>query len=307
MNKIGSASAFQSIQTGQIPDTQAPKQTETPSQTVETNTSTTQIQSQKQETSTRNKESSLQASVRKEDLLAQVDKGKVKIDSVHAPNQIPKTLKSEAELRDFYAKKAFPAVKEGFEKAGFSVNKETCNIAAGMMKNALEREGVDGVSIRGTGNHAYIEVKTKDGKNLIIDPTASQFFKDGSAIDSKLQKEGFIGTEKELKEIISGNLENWSFLPSWGEPNAEALALIRGQQDSEMPRQVAEENISTFQQEAERMYFSGVEGVLGSEARKQAEWYDRGKLDEPFINLFNSNMQPSLKKAYETMEQRLKE
>jgi hypothetical protein len=305
MDKIGSASTFQSIPGAQIPDTQAQKQSEPLAQIAETNTSTTQ--SHKQESATRKQESDLQASVRKEDLLAQVDKGKVKTDSVNASNQIPKTLKSEAELRDLYAKKAFPAVKEGFEKAGFSVNKETCNIAAGMMKNALEKQGVDGVSIRESGQHTFLEVKTKEGKKIIIDPTASQFFKDGTSVDSKLQKEGFIGTEKELKKLISDNLESWRFVPSWGQPNAEALAVVRGKNNPDIPRKDAEQNIGTYQQEAERTYFSGVQGVLGSEARKQAEWYDRGKLDEPFINLFKTNMGPSLKTAYEAMEQKLQE
>jgi hypothetical protein len=305
MDKIGSASSFQSIPTAQIPDTQIPKQTEP--QLTENNTSTTQTQSQVQETTTRKHESNFQASVRKEDLLAQVDKRKVKTDSVHGTNQIPKTLKTETELRDLYTKKAFPAMKEGFEKGGFSVNQETCNIAAGMMKNALERQGVDGVSIRESGQHTFLEVKTKEGKKIIIDPTASQFFKDGSAIDSKLQKEGFIGTENELKKLISDNLENWRFVPAWGQPNPETLAVARGQKNSEIPRQDAEQNIGTYQQEAERTYFSGVQGVLGSEARKQSEWYDRGNLDEPFINLFKTNMGPSLKKAYEAMNQKLEE
>lgn len=307
MDKIGSASSFQSIPTVQIPDTQAPKQSEPEPQIAKTNTSTTQTQSLKQESATRKQESDFQASVRKEDLLAQVDKGKIKADSINATNQIPKTLKSETELRDLYAKKAFPAVKAGFEKAGFSVNKETCNIAAGMMKNALERQGVDGVSIRESGQHTFLEVKTKEGKKIIIDPTASQFFKDGSAVDSKLQKEGFIGTEKELKKLISDNLENWRFVPAWGKPNAEALAVVRGQKHPDISQHDAEENISTYQQEAERTYFSGVQGVLGSEARKQSEWYDRGNLDEPFINLFKTNMGPSLKKAYEAMNEKLEE
>ncbi len=256
MDKVGSASNFHGVIAGQVPDADASKPAESISPPVvsETATSTTQVKSQKQEGATRSKEAGLQASVRKEDLLAEVDKGKVKNDTVQAANQTPRTLKGESELRELVTKKAFPAVKEGMEKAGFSVNKETCNIAAGMIKNALERQGVDGVTIRESGDHTYIEVKTKEGKKLIIDPTASQFFKDGSAIDSKLQKEGFIATEQELKKLIAGNLEHWRFLPSWGEPDAEALAMVRGKRTGDMPPQVAEEHIDTFQKEAERMY-----------------------------------------------------
>jgi hypothetical protein len=281
----------------------------------------------RQEASSRLKETALQANVRKDDLLNQVDQKPKETQAKFVERNLP----SEAALRETLTKKTFPAVLEGLKKGGFKNDKETCNIAAGMLLNALKHQGITGAKIRETPLHTYVEVPTKKG-TLILDPTASQFFKEGSPAHSRLKQEGFIGTRKELEKMIAGNLEHWKFGPGIG-PDPKALAVTRGGRNPEVHAYEADQHVNEFQEEAESRYFSGRETklqhpaahtsdklkqmkenlgpegswFLGSQAQKQAEWYDRGDLDEPFYNSFNSNMTEPLKKAYEAMEQKLQE
>lgn len=213
-------------------------------------------------------------------------------------------LKSDAEIRQAF-QKVFPALKEGIAQAGLDVNGNSCNVAAAMLKNVLDKQGIEGATIKEGPMHAYVEVKTKEGKTLILDPTASQFFKDGSPIDGKLQSEGFVGTKDELKKMISDNIEHFSFPKAFEFPQKEVLDAFRGKQVDGISREEAAQALSPFLEMADRTYFSETKGTLGDAARRQAEWRDQGNLDAPFIDSFGGNIAPRLKKGYEAMEQRL--
>lgn len=215
-------------------------------------------------------------------------------------------LKTDAEVRQLYAK-IFPALKEGVAKAGLDVNGNSCNVAAGMLKNALDKQGIEGATIKEGPLHAYVEVKTKEGGTLILDPTASQFFKDGSPIDQKLQADGFIGTKQELKQMLSDNIEHFNFPTSYQFPEKKILDAFRGKQVEGISREDANQALSAFLDVADFTYFGPAKGTMGDGARKQAEWRDNGNFDTPFIDPFAGDISARLKRGYEAMEQRLNE
>ncbi|HSE43243.1 MAG TPA: hypothetical protein VLH08_20965 [Acidobacteriota bacterium] len=253
----------------------------------------------KQEAKTREKDSELQATVRKEALFAQVEKS-----TTEAPRFVERNLKSEEEVRKVVSEKAFPALMQGLEKAGLTKTDAICNLAASMMVSALKKQGIEGARIRQSAQHTFVEVPTKKG-TLLLDPTASQFFKEGTGIHSKLKKEGFIGTEQELKQMIRNNVEHWKF-DSNISPDPEALAITKGKPADYESKKMAEAQIDDLQKTAELRYFSGEKGWPGQDAIRQTEWYEKGDLNKPFINQFQHDLGPSLKTAYETMEQLLK-
>jgi hypothetical protein len=263
-----------------------------------------------EEARTRDKETGLQASLRKQMLLTQADT-KTGATSVAKTERVPFSYKSETELRDLVSKKAFPAVKDAMEKNNLTLNGPNCNTATGMMKNALEKMGVAGVTIKDTHGHAYLEVETNDGKKIFIDPTISQFFKDGSAIDSKLHHKGFIGTKEELKQLIRDNIDQWIPTDTGPVPDEKAVDAYKGKNVPGITRQEAEKILSIHFEMAERRYFGDVTTHIGDAARKQAEWYSKGNLDEP-LDLPNGiwghgNSAPRLKRLYQAMEENLRQ
>lgn len=300
MNKVGSASpnAFTS---------NISASTETQEQTKSSKVEANSIQappekSVKQDAKTREKDSEFQANVRKETLFAQVDKPKT--ESAREAQFVNKNLKSEEEVRKLVSEKAFPAVMKGLEKGGLTKTDAICNLAAGMLVSALEKQGIEGATIRQSAQHTYVEVPTKKG-TLILDPTASQFFKEGSEIHSKLKQEGFIGTKDDLRKMIRNNVEHYKF-DSNITPDPEALAITRGKPADYESKKMAEAQIDDLQKTAELRYFSGQKGWPGLDAIRQAEWYEKGDLNQPFINQFQHDLGPNLKTAYEAMEQLLK-
>src|SRR5262245_45319413 len=68
----------------------------------------------------------------------------VYFETAQAQQHYPGAL-SEAELRDLYARRIFPAVREAVRRFGMSVNSTSCNIAAGYTVSALRELGVTGV------------------------------------------------------------------------------------------------------------------------------------------------------------------
>ena len=214
-------------------------------------------------------------------------------------------LKSEAEIRELFNTKVFPGVKKGLTASGLSVNETNCDKAAGMTKHALEKLGVGGVEVKNGVNHTYCEVTTKEGKKLILDPTASQFFKDGTAIDTKLQKKGFVGTRDELKGTIGDNIEHWKFSSGIQIPQAVADAA-RGKTVPGISQPDAAPMVNDATKEAGATYFADgrqTMGDLAQSAERQAQWYAQGNLDKPFKTaLTGEDIGPKLKTAYETLD-----
>ena len=299
MNKVGSTSS--SPYTGQIPGAETNEQIKSPVQSPGESPITLD-KSVKQEAKTRESDSDLQASVRKETLFAQVDKPKT--GGASEAKFVERNLKSDAEVRKFATEKAFPAIMKGLEKSGLGTTEETCNLAAGMLMTALKKQGIEGAKIRFTANHAFVEVPTKKG-TLILDPTAGQFFKEGSEIKSKLKAEGFVGTKEELKKTIRENIMDWKHESNL-EFHPNVVKVIQGERMDKESTRVAEAQIDDLAHVAELRYFSGVDySGPGDDAIKQHEWYEKGDLDQPFINKLKSDMGPTLKTAYETMEKEL--
>jgi hypothetical protein len=298
MDKIGNSSGIGHVITNQIPQNDAPPSSVPKKSANELGTTTTSTKSEQQEATSRKSESSFQATVRKEGLLKETP--------VQGARFVERTLRSESEIRELVLKKAFPAVKKGMESQDFSVNDRNCHIGAGLMKAALERQGLRDVAIKEGPLHAYVEVKTKEGKTLIIDPTASQFFKDGTAIDQKLQSEGFVGTKEELKKMIHGDLEHWKFADTWP-VNQDALDASRGKSVAGLSQEDAEQVISGHLSDAYRTYFGGETKTMGVTAEKIAERCENNDLDRQFKVSSGEDIAPKLKKALEIIDQSLKE
>src|SRR5262245_16018085 len=135
MDKVGSGSGIGHVITSQIPQQDAPTSSESAKKLAsELGTTVTTTKSEQQEATSRKSESSFQATVRKEGLMKETP--------VHGARFVERTLRSESEIRELVLKKAFPAVKKGMESQDFSVNDRNCHIGAGLMKAALERQGL---------------------------------------------------------------------------------------------------------------------------------------------------------------------
>jgi len=185
-----------------------------------------------------------------------------------------------AELRELYRRRVFPAVKAAVTRYGLSVNGTSCNVAAGLAASALRELGIQGVEVKEGPQHAYVQVTTRDGQTLLIDSTASQFFRDGTAIDRRLAENGFIGTRAELRGMIRDNVQSWNFPAGMQLPGADVLAGVSAQD--------AGQALSSFFETAEDTYF-GTTGSHGLKAAADAQvaFWERRNPNERFIrNVF---------------------
>jgi hypothetical protein len=201
MNKVGRASS--NTLTSSVSSSSEPSELLKNSKFESVEPSVSNQKGTKQEAKTREKDSELQAIVRKETLFAQVNKSKA--GGAAEAKFVHRNLKNDAEVRKFVSEKAYPVIAESLEKAGLGGTEATCNLHAGMLITALKKQGIEGAAIRFSGRHAYVEVPTKKG-TLILDPTMSQFFKEGSDIHTKLKKEGFVGTKQEFEKMLMNNI-----------------------------------------------------------------------------------------------------
>lgn len=126
-----------------------------------------------------------------------------------------RTLPSESKALADIKENVMPQILGQMKKDGVETNKAHCDGAAARALARLRESGYEAELIGGKG-HVTVRVKTQ-GKDIIVDPTAAQFFKDGSAIDQKLQKKGFVGTDDQLRGMLRDNIDSM-------EPSAQKLA-----------------------------------------------------------------------------------
>ena len=112
------------------------------------------------------------------------------------------TLRSDAEVRHIVRKKTMPALAKALPKFALTSNDAACDKAATLTKHALDRLGVKDARIINGHQHALVEVSTREGKTLVIDPTIAQFVRDDAASDARFRKEGFVGTKAELGDLL---------------------------------------------------------------------------------------------------------
>lgn len=117
---------------------------------------------------------------------------------------------SEGELRALFREKVMPGVRAGLGAMGARVSESRCELASAMTLRALEELGVKGARIVEGNGHVFVEVKTKEGKTLTLDPTLAQFTRAGSPIHRRLEREGFIGTRDELTETIHEHVHDFN-------------------------------------------------------------------------------------------------
>lgn len=148
-------------------------------------------------------------------------------DQVLGARQTSPTVKvsgpthSEAEIREMFQKKIMPGVHKGLEAMGGNNNESRCDTASAMVQHSLNKLGVGGARIVEGDGHVFVEVKTKEGKTLLLDPTMAQFVKDGTAFDKEVRQNGWAGTKEELAETIHRNKENYHFNESYLRINSD--------------------------------------------------------------------------------------
>lgn len=240
----------------------------------------------------------------------------------------PKTARSEAEIREMVQKKIMPGIHKALPKFGMDNNTASCDKAAALTKHALDKMGVRGARIVNGNQHTFVEVKTKEGKTLIIDPTIAQFVNDNNKVDKKLQKEGFVGTKEQLADLLYknhdklGNMKNDPAMQSaqlaekvlggeFGE--IEDKARLSYQQDIKNARQKLVEQFH---------YPKGVSASpeltknYATTARESVRWYQEGamgprtitkrkKLEDGTEQRTKVDMSEQFKQAFVTMEQQL--
>lgn len=164
-----------------------------------------------------------------------------------------------------------PGIRDEMVAGGNSPNAANCDIAAGKTLAMLKEKGYD-ARLVSTGSHVTVRVRTK-GEDLIVDPTARQFFKDASKVDGQLDKAGgFVGTESELKGLVRDNhrdLEADKFqLPS----EAGLRQQMAGAEvsDSELNGHVEDVLVPELVDQVADRFFSDAGGAaLKQEARRE--------------------------------------
>ncbi|MFH1812187.1 MAG: hypothetical protein ABIJ09_25850 [Pseudomonadota bacterium] len=128
------------------------------------------------------------------------------IQMCQAGGNSDRPLPTQAEALKDIKQNAMPRVLEGMKRDGESNNKSNCDVGAGRMLAELRSRGYQ-AELNQSAGHVTVRVKTQ-GEDIIVDPTAAQFFKDGTAIDSTLQKKGFVGTREQLRETYVNHAED---------------------------------------------------------------------------------------------------
>lgn len=119
------------------------------------------------------------------------------------------------QIKELFSKKIMPGVNKGLEAMGGSTNESRCDTGSAMVAHGLSKLGVKGAKIREGDGHVFVEVKTKDNKTLILDPTMGQFVRDGTKLDSEVRKNGWAGTKEQLTDMIHNNKKDFHFNPNF--------------------------------------------------------------------------------------------
>ena len=182
------------------------------------------------------------------------------------PARLPSEKAAKAEIGAM-----LPGIRDEMVAGGNSPNAANCDIAAGKTLAKLKAKGYD-ARLVSTGAHVTVRVRTQ-GKDLIVDPTARQFFKDGSKVDAKLdQRGGFVGSESELRALVRDNhqaLESDKFqLPS--EAGLRKQMAGAGVSDAELNTHVKDVLVPELVDQVADRFFSDAGGAaLKQEARRE--------------------------------------
>lgn len=184
-------------------------------------------------------------------------------------------LHSEAELRKLLSEQVYPAVRDAIQAFGGTTDGTYCHLGAAFAKIALEKLGIPGAEIYEANQHVMLKVKTAEGKTLIFDPTAAQFFKNGTQIDNQLQKQGFVGTEDELRAMIHNHIGDWDFHGNLTELPPEVVSVLGGASRPDLSAEEARLVAGPHLDKAESTYFRQLPTGLATTARKYAQYFSQ--------------------------------
>lgn len=174
-------------------------------------------------------------------------------------------LPSQQQATADIQKNVMPQVMADMKADGQSVNASNCDHAAGRALARLRAAGYQ-AELQDAGSHVTVRVKTKEG-DVIVDPTASQFFKDGTGVDGKLQKEGFVGNRQQLNALFADNASNVKA------PGVTAGDLARetpGVDQADL-QAVASENLNFFVENNYGQAVAPQHAALADNAQKECE------------------------------------
>ncbi len=140
------------------------------------------------------------------------------VDSSKPPFSEEETITKIKKQMSLFSRAINAAVKDAKSlQSGQMLNSDdsTCNTAAGLVKGALDQQGYT-TKLIASNTHIHVRVKTT-GRDVLIDPTMAQFYKDGTGPDRLMKnKDGFVGTEEDLKEFLGNTHEEWNgYQKSW--------------------------------------------------------------------------------------------
>ena len=176
-------------------------------------------------------------------------------------------------------KKMMPEISQAMVDGGNSPNKANCDIAAGKTLAKLREKGYD-ARLVSSGSHVTVRVRTQ-GKDLVVDPTMRQFFKDGSPIDNKLKKEGgFVGTESQLKATLRDNHADFESTKFNTPSEAQLRKDLKGDPhvtEKDIQEHVRDVLVPDFVDKSTERFFKGIgETGLTKEARNECMRTIRG-------------------------------
>jgi len=221
--------------------------------------------------------------------------------SEHPTLDQAQALPAEAEVRSLFTDRVFPAVRDAIASFGSSVDEPSCHMAAAFTRIALRNFGITNAELFEGTQHIFVKVPTREGTTLILDAAAAQFFVNQTAIDDKLQSEGFVGTEEDLAQMLIGNIENWDTHGNLGEVDPEALKVFRGAESENITQRDADTYVGTFLDQAAKPYLEqgGIRGLSG--ASKRIEQMDAGERDEFVEQMSGKDRSEDMKRALATL------
>ncbi len=194
----------------------------------------------------------------------------------------------------------FGDVRDALAAGGFDVNKPVCNVAATVMAHALERRGIGQARVVEGGNHLFVELRTAH-ETLWIDPTAAQFFTDGTPADQFVLSHGLVGTPDEVRGFIASLLDAWKQPASWPRVDGALVARAGGAFDPRLSVDEARIAVAPMVETALLHFTLGPPSYLTAASAGQDAWYRAGR-EGPLVTRFGSDIGPSLRRVYDRLD-----
>jgi hypothetical protein len=226
------------------------------------------------------------------------------------PAQPPVRPMSESELKDLYRSKIFPAVKAALGSYGLQVTGHACNFGTGFSLSGMKMLGVQGAGAMPGTTHTFNTASTSDGKTLVLDATAAQFFKEGTSTRSELESTGLAINVEELKKFVEDRIQDYRF--DTGENlNMDYIDIARGKKP---PLNTGDPKTSVSKEDARQLLDDYVNRTAwfhaneeGQSLSKRAESQDRFVNDPNgrYIDMDGGDRTQDMRAAYRVLAQNL--